>query len=174
MVSHWIDHFSGNQQRIIEMKKTAILVFLVIALFGCGKEQPVSRFHHFPNGVWERFQFVKFDFAIEDINKDWNIYLVVRYDDSFVGQTLPVNLVMNTPSGGERIRDLNLYLRNSAGENTGESREGIYELVTLTHPGIFFSETGVCRFELENFSPRYFTQGILEIGLVLEPIPRQR
>ncbi len=158
----------------MDMRKTAVLAFLVIMLSGCSNEQAVSRFHHFPNGVWERFQFVKFDFAIDNINKDWNIYLVVRYDDNFVGQNLPVNLVMNTPSGGERIRDLNLFLRNSAGDVTGESKEGIYELVTLTHPGIFFSEVGMCRFELENLSSRYFTQGIIEIGLVLEPIPKQR
>jgi len=150
--------------------KNLFLVIVVVSVFaGCVRHYPVSQFHDFEGDVWERFLFVTLEFDIVEINHDYNIYLVVRYNEDIQGQYLPVNLMMRTPSGGERIRDFNFLLRNRAGEFTGEEKEGFYELKTLTHPGISFSERGKCKFELENLSTKYFTPGITEIGIVLEP-----
>jgi gliding motility-associated lipoprotein GldH len=150
-----------------------ILITLAVITSACNRQKPVSKVHTFSNAVWERFNFVSFDFEITDINRDYDVYLIIRYNDDFLGRNLPVNLTMTTPSGGERIRDFSFFLRNAEGQITGEDKNGIYELVTLTHPGVFFSQPGTCHFELENFSSKYFTTGIVEVGIVLEPKPRQ-
>jgi gliding motility-associated lipoprotein GldH len=151
--------------------KNIIFGFVLISILaGCRQHLPEVRFQTFGDGVWERFDFVNFEFEIDEPGRDYNIYLTVRYNEEFQGQFLPVNLMMRTPSGGERIREFNLLLRNRAGEFTGEQKEDIYELSTLTHPGISFNERGKCKFELENLSTKYFTPGITAIGIVLEPV----
>ncbi|MBE0638318.1 MAG: hypothetical protein IH598_07350 [Bacteroidales bacterium] len=149
-----------------------ILIILWGALWlgGCKKQDEHSQFHQFKNGVWERFEFVNFEFPVHDARQRWDIYLVLRYNESFQGRLLPLNIEMVTPSGDSRVKDYNLFLRSvNNDEITGERSDGFYEQKVLTHPQFSFSEKGICKFEIENLNSNYFTQGILEIGFILEP-----
>lgn len=153
------------------MRRVFVAMILLAAIFsGCKKQDQLEQFHKFDTTVWERFDLVNFVFPLTDVKQSWNIYLVLRYNDDFQGRVLPLNIEMVTPSGDSRVRDYNLFLRSvNNDEITGEIKDGFYELKTLTHPQMSFSEAGNCAFEIENLNPKYFTPGVLEIGFILEP-----
>ncbi|NCC72611.1 MAG: hypothetical protein EOM06_04380 [Sphingobacteriia bacterium] len=153
------------------MKKILILLlFLIMAGSGCRQRVTQDQFHKLENGVWERFDFLKFGFVLENVKPAWNIYLVVRYDENIQIRYLPLNIEMITPSGESRVKDYNIFLRSINDEYLGEKKDGFYESKTLTHPEITFSEIGQCTFEIENLNPNYFTYGIREVGIIIEQV----
>lgn len=153
------------------MKNILILTsLLILAVSGCRQVVTKEQFHKFDNEVWERFDFLKFGFDLDNVKPAWNIYLVVRYDENIQVRYLPLNIEMITPSGESRVKDYNIFLRSTNDEYLGEKKDGFYEIKTLTHPEITFSEIGQCTFEIENLNPKFFTYGIREVGIIIEQV----
>lgn len=148
----------------------AVTMWIALIFIGCKKQEELIQLRAFESNTWKRFDFVHVEFPVTDIKHSWNIYIVIRYNDDYKERMLPVNVEMITPSGDTRIRDYNLILR-SINNNviTGELKDGYYEVKTLTHPQFQFSETGICSFEIENLNSKFFTAGVQEIGILLEP-----
>jgi gliding motility-associated lipoprotein GldH len=153
------------------MNRILVVTILIALIFsGCKKQEELMQLRTFENHTWERFDFVRFEFPVTDIKQFWNIYIVIRYDDDFKERMLPVNVEMITPSEVSRTKDYNLILRSiNNNEITGELKDGYYEMKTLTHPQFQFSETGICSFEIENLNSKFFTAGVQEIGILMEP-----
>ncbi len=147
-----------------------VTMWIALIFIGCKKQEELMQLRAFESNTWKRFDFVHVEFPVTDIKHSWNIYIVIRYNDDYKERMLPVNVEMITPSGDTRIRDYNLILR-SINNNviTGELKDGYYEVKTLTHPQFQFSETGICSFEIENLNSKFFTAGVQEIGILLEP-----
>jgi len=146
------------------------MILVTIVFSGCKKQDELIQFRTFENNTWERFDYVRFEFPVTDIKQSWNIYIVIRYNDDFKERMLPVHVEMITPSEDSRTRDYNLIMRSiNNNEITGMIKDGYYELKTLTHPQLQFSETGVFTFEIENLSSKFFTHGVQEIGVLMEP-----
>lgn len=73
---------------------------------------------------------------------------------------------MITPSGDSRILDLEAYLRSTKdGNYLGEAKEDYYVVKTLSFQGIRFNEKGICKFEIENYNHKYYTQGVKTLGI---------
>ena len=152
------------------MIRKSLLLLAVIGLFAgaCNNNKTVSRVHKFKNGVWERFEFLSFELPVNDTKTTYDIIIDLRFTAEFPAESLYVNVVMTTPSGEERIKDYNMTLKDGDGDFLGKKTDGIYQLSVPIRRGIRFSETGVCKFEIENLMPKYVTSGIVDFGITME------
>jgi gliding motility-associated lipoprotein GldH len=145
-----------------------IAVLFLVVTAACNRHQEVSQFHAFRNAIWQRFDHVNFTLPVENTDKKYDVYIVVRYTEKFPSDVLPVNVVMNTPGGEERIKDYNLFLKNKQGEMLGENNNGVFTQVIKIREGIKFDTSGPLKFDIENLMPKYYTPGIVEFGIVME------
>lgn len=152
------------------MKKLLIILGMVaLGLSGCHKEKSFSKVYNFDNNTWQRFDFLHFDFDIEKTDTPYDVVVVVRYTEDFPSQNLLFNLVMNMPSGEERIREYKIKIRDKEGNLMGETKAGYHEQYKTIRRQLRFSETGHLGFEIENLMTKYYTPGVVEFGMVLEP-----
>jgi gliding motility-associated lipoprotein GldH len=153
------------------MNKKLIQLFAILILItiSCSRDDSVAKIRSFVNNTWERFDFVTFDFTIEEEESVHNIYLLLRYNDDFPSEALLINFVMTMPSGEERIRDYKINLKEKDGTLSGVEKAGYHEKVFTIREGMRIAEAGNLNFEIENLMTKFFTPGIVEIGIVMEP-----
>jgi len=151
------------------MKKYFTAISLIFILVGCHQDNSISQIRNFTDSTWQRFDYLNFDFQIEEIGEPYNILVLLRTTEDFPSQSLIINLVMNLPSGEERIREYKLEVKNGDGEMLGEKKAGYYERFISIRKEMKFNETGLMKFEIENLMSKYYTPGVVEFGIVLEP-----
>ena len=152
------------------MKKLMfILALVVIGLSGCRKEEALSEVHNFTGNTWQRFNFLNFEFDIEKPDQAYDIVVLLRYNDEFPSQALLVNLAMFMPSGEERVREYKLEIRDKQDNLLGEKKAGYHERFIPIRKQMRFYEAGKLKFEIENLMTKYYTPGLVEFGIVLEP-----
>jgi len=145
-----------------------LMIFVALAFAGCNSRQPVSQIHTFTNATWQRFEHLNFQLPVNKAGAAYDISVVIRYTKQFPAAALPVNLVMNTPGGEERIKDYNLYLKDKNGNFLGREEDGVYQITIPVRQGMIFEKTGTVKFDIENLMPKYYTTGIAEFGIVME------
>lgn len=124
--------------------------------------------HNFTNATWERFKLLNFELPVKSTRHTYDFSLVVRYNENFPETTLPVNVVMTTPGGEERIREYMFHIKDKDGNFVGNPAGGIYQMVIPLRNDVLFAKTGVCKFEIENLTSKYLTTGMIEFGVVME------
>jgi gliding motility-associated lipoprotein GldH len=134
----------------------------------CNRDNSVSKIYSFSNSTWQRFNFLNFDFPIEEEGEKYDIYVLLRYTDDFPSQALLINLVMTLPGGEVRIRDYKLEVRGDDKNLLGSKKAGYYERLIPVRKAFHLSETGLLKFEIENLMTKYYTPGMVEFGIVLE------
>ena len=145
-----------------------ITILLLTTFFACRNDIRLSASKSFDGAVWERFDYLHFDFQIDEPQREYNVQAFVRYNEDFKDEKLPVNVVMVMPSGEERIREYVLALRDETKKPLGASRDGYYELTTSLRQGLTINETGKMQVEIENLRSKAYTEGIVTFGIILE------
>jgi gliding motility-associated lipoprotein GldH len=156
------------------MKHTAgiFLLMVFLALASCSRNEPVSQIHTFSNSTWQRFDHLTFELPVKDTDEEYDISLVIKHTAKFPADALSINVVMNTPGGEERIKDYNLYLKDNDGIIIGYETDGIFNRIIKIREGMRFHEVGMVKFDIENLMTKYYTPGIIEIGIVMEVAER--
>jgi gliding motility-associated lipoprotein GldH len=146
---------------------TIIILFLA-TFFACRNDIRLSASKSFDGAVWERFDYLHFDFQIDEPQREYNVHAFVRYNEDFTDEKLPVNVVMVMPSGEERIREYVLELRDETKKPLGVSGGGYYELTVSLRRGLTITETGKMQVEIENLRSKAYTKGVVAFGIILE------
>lgn len=150
------------------MKKILLFAVLIVLISGCDSNKPVSQVYNFKNATWERFKLLNFELPVENTRHRYDFSLMVRYSEKFPETTLPVNVVMTTPEGEERIKEYTFFIKDKDGKFTGTPVDGVYQMVIPLRGDVRFGKKGSCKFEIENLTPKYLTSGIIEMGVVME------
>ncbi len=152
------------------MKKYLLIFSLFfLVLMGCHQDKSVSKIIGFENNTWQRFNFLNFEFQIEDISKSYDFLVLLRYDEKFTSEALIINFVMTLPSGEERIKEYKLNIRDKTGELLGEKKTGYYERFITIRREMKLDTPGLLEIEIECLMHKYYTPGIVEFGIVVEP-----
>jgi gliding motility-associated lipoprotein GldH len=149
-----------------------IKYFLAISAFllaGCSREDSIVRIKTFDNSIWERYDYLNFDFPITDESAVCDVVVMLRFTGDFPFEALLINFVMTLPSGEERIKDYRITLKEKDGTLKGEAKSGYHEQFFTIRENMRIVETGNLNIEIENLTPKYFTPGIVELGVLLEP-----
>jgi len=151
--------------------KIAVLLILFSAMVvfpgtGCTKKENKELYHRFPDKSWPRFNLLSFELPVEKANT-YNVYLFSRFSPDFQYETLDFNMIMNTPSGEERINEYQLPVKLESGVFCIECNKDSCTGTILLKKEIKLTRPGTLKIEIENLTPRLITEGILGIGIRL-------
>ena len=144
-----------------------LFLALAITFSSCDRGGPVyQKSLKMKNSTWDRFDMKLFEFAVDDTTKNYDIALVVNCTESFPYDNLPVYVILTTPSGEERMREVTLRVReNNKLSIEPESKKA--EARVVLWKGIAMSQKGKCKISIENMIPKIQTEGIDEIGIMV-------
>ncbi len=152
------------------MKRIATFIALsgLLYIASCSDNRMVfERNHRFEQKTWDRFNQILFNFPIEDTSATYNISLVVKPEAQFEYTTLPVYVILATPSGEERMNEVKVKMKE--GDKFIGAEEGKPVVIsTVLWKDLKISEKGNCKLSIENMIPKIQTLGLSEIGLIVE------
>ena len=144
------------------------LLFLTsITFISCSRGPVYEHYVKMQNTTWDRFDIKKFEIPVTEAAQSYDITAVVRCTESFQYDNLPFYAIITTPSGEERMREINVPVRENGKLITdpktskSESRIVLWRKISMT-------DAGNCTITLENMIPKIQTEGIDEIGIVVE------
>jgi gliding motility-associated lipoprotein GldH len=145
-----------------------ITILLLTTLFACRNDITLSASKSFDGAVWERFDYLNFDFQVKKPGREYAVIATVRYTEEFKDEKLPMNVVMVLPSGEERIKEYVLELRDKTGKPLGTPTDEYFELTKSLRDGLTINEAGKMQVEIENLRSKAYTEGIVSFGITLE------
>jgi gliding motility-associated lipoprotein GldH len=145
---------------------TSFLLLLAIAFTSCDKGPVSETYLTIKNSTWDRFDIKQFDIPVAEPSKIYDITLVVRCSDKFQYDKLPVYAIITTASGEERMREVNLLVREN-GKMITQPESTNSEARLILWKGVNMGDKGTCKITLENMIPKIQTDGINEIGIVV-------
>lgn len=147
-----------------KMKKTlSKFLLFIILLSSCAEGVRFSSTYSFPEETWQRFDNPILNFNIDAPGVYYDMFLELEYDASQPPSDFMVTVLMYTPSGEMRARDIQLKMVSPGDEG---DRPGIFK--TVLRREFAFSDKGECKFEIENRSSRVTTNGVKSLSIILE------
>ena len=145
-----------------------ILLLITISLFSisCFHGPIYEKYLKMKNSTWDRFDPKLFEIPIETPAKNIDIDFVVRITTKLTYDEIPFYIVLTTPAGEERIREIKIPVREN-GKMIGELKGNVYEKRIELWKEINIAEKGNCKVSVENMIPKIQTEGIDEIGIVV-------
>ena len=144
-----------------------LLSVTLLFLTACSYEKPVEKQFFFPNESWQRYNILKFDLPVTESGRSYDVCFVLRCRKSISYDKLPLNMVLNSPSGEERIREYEIPIRNLNGSYTGTLSGDTCINLFVLKKNLYFSKNGVLKVEIENLNPKMETEGVFSAGLIL-------
>jgi gliding motility-associated lipoprotein GldH len=149
-------------------KKIVIFLLISISLFSCGKTTIFEKYEKIENAIWDRNKVITFDVPIKNINKKYNIFIVVRHSEIYPFNNLYIGVDIYTPSGDKRSKDYYLELRNEDRSFKGDGLGEIWDLKVQIMKNVSFTKEGIHKFEISNLMQYPNLPDIMEIGLIVE------
>jgi len=132
-------------------------LFILLLLTACDSGSTISSYYSFPEQTWKRFDNPIIEINIAETGIFYNMFVELEYVDSLASKLFPVTVIMSTPSGEVRSRDI--IFQPDPDHNISRM---------ILRKEFAFSEKGICTFEIENRSQYVETKGIRGIGVVIE------
>jgi gliding motility-associated lipoprotein GldH len=143
-----------------------LLFITSITFVSCDRGPVYENYLKMKNTVWDRFDIKQFDIPIAKPAKSYDITVVVKCTDQFTYDNLPFYVIITTPSGEERMREVNVPVRENGKLITAPDGTNA-EARMLLWKNISMADKGNCKITLENMIPKIQTEGIDEIGIVV-------
>jgi gliding motility-associated lipoprotein GldH len=142
-----------------------ILVLALAASLGSCERGPVyEKSVKMKNSTWDRFDNKNFEIPIEDVGKNYDITFVAHCTEQFPYDDLPFYVILTTPSGEERMREVNVHVRDNGKLIKGD-KDGNSEARMVLWRNINMAEKGKCKISIENMIPFIQVEGIDDIGI---------
>ena len=140
----------------------------IILLTGCRPGRIYEEYHKFDKYTWERFDKVKFEIPVEEAGAEGDIVFTIRHITQYPYPNLPVNIILTTPSGEERILEKDIRLKDENDRFTGSVAGDLWDVEVTLWPGFYFHEAGTYAVEFENLIPKMGIPGLVDIGLYVK------
>jgi len=149
------------------MTRTFLIIISLLTLASCQKGLVYKDFHKFDNYTWSRFDKVRFEIPIEEAGITADIIFTIRHITQYPYDNLPVNIILTTPSGEERIIEKDILLYDADGEFKGSVAGDLWDFEETIWPQFYFTEKGKYIVEFENLIPKTGIPGLADIGVKL-------
>lgn len=150
------------------MKKMFLILVPFIVLISCDSSKVYQKFTDMPDNKWARENVVTFEVPIEDTTSAYDVEIAVRHTSYYTWANLMVNLTSVYPSGEERTKDYEIFLRSTDGSFKGEGAGDIWDLNYEAIKQVTFPEKGTYIFKVQNIMPTMETADIMQIGLIVK------
>ncbi len=153
------------------MKSRLVAAFLLIlGISGCTGHRAAEVYFPFKDHIWYRFNKLTFQVPIQHPGHPCKLVFFIRNTSDFEYRTFDFNMIMDTPSGEERIREYHLQVKDAGGKFLGMATGDSITTSIVLRKEVTFDEKGNLKIEIENLIPRLQTNGILGAGIRLEPL----
>lgn len=148
------------------MKKLILILPFLLLFLSCGNNtRDLYQYHRFENEIWNRFD--KINYVIQVRNPGmYDVFFEATCKPDFEREYFSFNMVMNTPSGEERINEYAYRIRDSIGNFRGSCTGDSCLIVIPLKKGIELGP-GELKIEIENLIPYVETSGIRGAALRL-------
>ena len=146
-----------------------LLCLIVLLGYGCNTHKSIELYHNFPDKTWARFNLLSFEIPVENIKQPYDVFLFVRFSSDFQYNTLDFNMIMNTSTGEERIHEYLMEVKSKTGRFLGACKNDSCEGLILLQKQLLLSKPGILKIEIENLTPRMVTEGVIGVGVRIEP-----
>jgi gliding motility-associated lipoprotein GldH len=143
------------------------ILIILIALTACKSEPAYEQKHIFKGNTWNRFENQVFEIPVDETGKSYDIFLTMKRTTEYAYEDLPVNVVLQTPSGEERIHEFTFRLSESIKKPNNETADSLTVEFQLWKE-IFLSDKGKCTITIENLIPKIATPGIISVGIIMK------
>ncbi len=150
------------------MKRYLMLACTLVLLFSCQRGVIYKEFHKFDNYTWARFDKVTFSIPVENAGTTADIVFTIRHITQYPYKNLPVNIILTTPSGEERIIKKDIRLKDENEEFKGKVAGDLWDVEEVLWPAFYFTEAGTYTLEFENLIPKMGIPGLADIGIYLK------
>lgn len=133
----------------------------------CSRENKTEKRIYFQSVSWQRFNILKFEFPLAEQEGRYDIVFELRCIKSFAYDGIPFNMVLNTPSGEERIKEYTLAFRDKNGAFAGTMAGDTSVVSMVLKRNLYCSKKGVLKVDIENLNPKMETEGVYSAGLIL-------
>jgi len=151
------------------IRKIIRLAILSGIVFACTSEKSYEIYYPLKNQSWNRFNILRFEIPITQTKKTFDVYFSANITRQFEFEDLIFNMVMNTPTGEERINEYQMKIKSPTGTFLGQCQQDSCINKILLKKNLLISKAGILTIEIENLTPRIVTPGVLGIGISLLP-----
>jgi len=139
----------------------------LIILVSC-KGNIHREFRTFDNYTWNRFDKVTYTFTVDNQGTQADIVLSLRYLEQLPYDELPLNIILTTPSGEERIVEKTIIVKDKDNNLQGEGAGSFWDIREVIYPTFFFNKNGQYKVEVEHVIPRPEVVGVVDLGLIVK------
>ncbi len=146
-----------------------IISFIALMLLsGCSSNTVFESYHKFENLNWNRFNNQKFEFTVENIDVEYDVYLSIRHIPEIPYKEMRINYTIYTPLGDMRSNNLTMKLYDNEKNKLSKCLGDYCDFVYPIRKGLSFSEAGKVRIKIENKYTKVDMPGIMEVGLIVK------
>lgn len=149
-------------------KQYAITLIIGIVLFTSCQGNLYREFHKFDNYTWKRFDKVRFEIPITQEGNTGDIIVSVRHLELIPLDELPLNIIITSPEGEERIMEKTIKLKNEDNEFIGDVAGSYWDIEEVIWLDYTFNSTGTYVLEIENLYPKIQIPAIVDIGIKIK------
>jgi len=139
------------------------MILLIIS--SCNDDDQKVHYYQLTDSVWPRFKILTFYIPVKSCTNPVDVVFFGWFETGFPLETFDFSMIMNTPSGEERINQYQIRVKNKLGEMILPCQRDSCFGECLLQPSMLFSREGILKIELENITPRLETKGIRGIGI---------
>ena len=147
-----------------------IILLASTVISACSQGTLVKESQDVQDGVWGYADSLRFQAAIEDTSRLYDISLLVKYDKSYAYQNLYVKVHTHFPQGKVLSPSLSLELADKSGQWLGKCSGKTCRVEIPIQQNAYFDEKGVYSFTLEQYMRVDSLPGIRSIGLHIRDI----
>jgi len=149
----------------------AFLLTLALHFSGCNSEKETGIYYPMKNRTWDRFNVLDFSLPVQVTDKYHDLVLYIWFTDFYGTENLPVNVIINNPSGEERILEVLFKVRDAKDTIIIPCKADTCYDEFLIQRGLKVLEEGNLSVQIENLNPKITTPGIAGVGIKLVPSP---
>jgi gliding motility-associated lipoprotein GldH len=153
------------------MKALPLLLAGAVLLTSCDEKRLYEKNADFRQRYWLAQDHPTFDFVIDDINTNYNLFITVRNESSYQNSNLYFTYYLTSESGNSLQRKLTseFLFDKKTGRPLGNSGLGdIYEHRFPLLENFAFPEPGAYSIRYEQFMRTDTLRGIVSVGLRVE------
>jgi len=143
-----------------------LTVAVIVFCMSCDRGPIYEKYLKMKDSIWDRFDQKYFEIPIEHTPIGSDITLIVRNNDKFGYDNLPLYIILSTPAGEERIREISIPICKN-GKMTGTAVGNLFENRLKIWENLKLEVKGEYKISLENMIPKIQTAGIDEIGILV-------
>ncbi|MDD2621560.1 MAG: hypothetical protein WC142_07200 [Bacteroidales bacterium] len=142
----------------------SLWILVLIGFSSCeNKKITYEKTVNFPNYQWNRFNTLEFTPEIKKLKKIHEFTIVLRYQEGYPYETLPVNTVLTYPDGQKNILRYVFAIKNEQGY-IGLKEGNTRQLEAVIYTDKTFAEKGVYTFSIQQLTQYYDLNYIVSVG----------